>query len=325
MVVVERLVKRYNRRLALKNVSFTVGGGEVLGLLGPNGAGKTTTLRAIAGVLRPTGGRVTVMGLDAYRESRRVRMLVGVMPELPSMFPELSVMDNLAFTARLYGMGRGEAYRRASRLIGELGLSGYSASSYASLSKGLKRRVDLAAALIHDPPVLVLDEPTTGLDVFAAEGLKSIVRRLAGEGRTIILSSHYIDEVMELSDRVVILYKGVKMADKRPRELREMLGLGKRLRVYVDPPVKDDDIGAVEDGVHSRSSVRVGSLRVQHGVLEFYTSNPLGDLDYIRGLLESLGYRVVDVDMVPPSWRDVFSKYIEDTASDEGACSCGCA
>lgn len=320
-VVVDHLVKKYGRLLAVKQLSFKAREGEVTGILGPNGAGKTTTLRAIAGALKPTRGKALVYGRDSYREATKVKKIVGVMPEVPSLFPELSVRENLEFLGKLYGLNNRDTRARAMETIRLMGLDDYAGTRYGHLSKGLKRRADMAGALIHDPRVVILDEPTAGLDVFSASHLRGIIGSLVGEGRTIILSSHYIDEVMELSDRIIILYKGTKVYEGEPSRLRSVLGMGKRVKTRFNRPLSipewKDIVEAVEDLVDGEPVYR-------KDYLEAYTLDPLGYIDIVRGRAERLGVSVVDIDIIPASWEDVFKKYIRQTSLSGENCSCTC-
>ncbi len=320
-VVVDHLVKRYGGLLAIKQLSFKAREGEVTGILGPNGAGKTTTLRAIAGALKPTQGKALVYGHDSYREAAMVKRIVGVMPEVPSLFPELTVLENLEFLGKLYGLSGRDARARALETIGLMGLDDYAGVRYGHLSKGLKRRADMAGAIIHDPRVIILDEPTAGLDVFSASHLRGIIASLVGEGRTIILSSHYIDEVMELSDRVIILYKGTKVYEGEPARLRSVLRMGKRVKIRFNRPLS---ISEWKDIVHAVEDLVDGEPAYRRDLLEAYTLDPLGYIDTVRDKSRGLGVSVVDLDIIPASWEDVFKKYIRQTSLSGKSCSCTC-
>jgi ABC-type multidrug transport system ATPase subunit len=319
-VVVDHLVKRYGKLLAVKNLSFKAREGEVTGILGPNGAGKTTTLRAIAGALRPTRGSVTVYGYNSFREASKVKRMVGVMPEVPSLFPELSIRDNLEFLGKLYGLKGRNARIRAVETASIMGLDDYLDTKYGHLSKGLKRRADMAGALIHDSRVIILDEPTAGLDVLSSSHLRKIIRSLVGEGRTIILSSHYIDEVMELSDKIIILYKGTKVYEGEPSKLRNVLDMGKRVKIRFNRPLSNEEW---RDIISTSSGLVRGDLLYRRDYLEAYTLDPLEYIDTVRDRTKQLGVKVVDLDIIPPSWEDVFKKYIGQTNRARGGCTCG--
>jgi ABC-2 type transport system ATP-binding protein len=304
VVEAENVVKRYGRVVALRGVSFTVPKGVIYGLLGPNGAGKTTTIKAITGAVRLTSGKVKVFGLNSWTHRYEVRSRLGVVTELPSLYPELSVLDNLAFVARMYGV-TGEEFRGRLRSVSEaLGLEEVLRARYGSLSKGFRRRVDIAAALIHDPDLLILDEPTAGLDVLAASRLRDAIRGLRKLGKSIIFSSHYIDEAMSLSDSVLLLYNGMKVAEDEPERLRERLGLAKRVRVLLGR-----ELGPGEAEELLRRLWRSGvaeSPRLLGRSMEFATRKPHEAIRVLDEALRLLRVEIVDVDVLPPSWEDVF-------------------
>ncbi|MEB3756717.1 MAG: ABC transporter ATP-binding protein [Desulfurococcales archaeon] len=327
-IFVDHLLKKYGRLIAVKHLTFKADEGEILGILGPNGAGKTTTLRAIAGALRPTMGRVLVYGMNSYKEASKVKKIIGVMPEVPSLFPELTVRENLEFLGKIYGLSRLEAREAARRTIEMMELTDYVEVRYGHLSKGLKRRADMSGAIIHDPRIIVLDEPTAGLDVFSASHLRSIIRELMKTGKTIIISSHYIDEIMELSQKVVILYKGTKVYEGEPRRLREILDLGKRVKIVFDKKLDQSLWSAVNAKI---SSYIIDTPVFTGDFLEVYTKNPLHLLDALKNTLDHSGYNIVDVDILPPSWEDVFKRYMSEAReplgftfeSESRPCSCG--
>jgi ABC-2 type transport system ATP-binding protein len=308
VVEAENIVKRYGRVVALRGVSFTVPEGVIYGLLGPNGAGKTTTIRAITGSVKLSSGRVRVFGLDSWAHKYAVRSRIGVVPELPSLYPELSVEDNLAFIAKMYGV-RGQALRERLREVAEtMGLAKVLKTRYGRLSKGFRRRVDIAAALIHDPDLLILDEPTSGLDVLVASKLRETIRGLRRLGKTIIFSSHYIDEAMSLSDRVLLLYNGVKVVEDTPENIRRMLGLSKRVAILLDkaPPRSEAEKLLQE----LRGSGIVEEPRLSGRSIEFSTKKPHEALRLLEDALRPLGISIVDIDVLPPSWEEVFKTII---------------
>ncbi len=328
VIEVANLVKRFGKKYALKGISFTVYRGEVFGLLGPNGSGKTTTLRAIAGALKPTKGKVVVLGVNSFEDPVTVKKVIGVVPELPSLFPELTVYDNLSFIAKLYDLPRTTIRERIKEVLELLDIASIADVRYGSLSKGLKRRVDIAAALIHDPQILLLDEPTSGLDVISASSLRQIIRDLSRLGKSIILSSHYIEEVMMLSNRVMILLKGSKIIEGTPDDLRRILGLGKKVRVYYKGVVEEEVFRKLASILEEKGIGR--QLSYEPGVFEFMTSNVVESLEVVRSYLDKYNVSIVDLEVVPPSWEDVFRKHVEGfnkSTYESGRstfCSCGC-
>ncbi len=208
-VRVEALTKRYaSGTLANDAISLAVPTGTVLGLLGPNGAGKTTLVRQITGELRPTSGSVDVMGVDVVREHTRARALMGVVPQEAQPYDHLRPAEHLAFFGRMRGMSRAAAAARADELIQLLGLAQHRKHVARQLSGGLKRKLLVGVALVGDPDVLVLDEPTTGLDPHARREVWSLLASLRGRGRTIIITTHYMEEAEELCDEVALIDGG---------------------------------------------------------------------------------------------------------------------
>jgi ABC-2 type transport system ATP-binding protein len=193
---------------AVDGVDFAVREGEVFGFLGPNGAGKTTTIRMLTGLTRPTAGQAWVMGLDLARDVARIKKHVGVVPEQSNLYDELSAFDNLVFAMQLYGVPRAERKSRAEELLGRFRLGEKRDAPFARLSRGMKRALTIAAALAHRPPLLFLDEPTTGLDVMSARNLRRMIAGLREEGVTVFLTTHYLEEAERLCDRVAVIVKG---------------------------------------------------------------------------------------------------------------------
>jgi len=178
---------------AVDGIDFTVRQGEVFGFLGPNGAGKTTTIRMLTGLTRPTAGSARVLGFDLATDVTRVKKRVGVVPESSNLYGELSAFDNLIFSMRLYGVPRRQRAPRADELLARFRLAEKRDTPFAKLSRGMKRALTIAAALAHRPPLLFLDEPTTGLDVMSARNLRGMIAALRDEGVTIFLTTHYLE------------------------------------------------------------------------------------------------------------------------------------
>jgi ABC-2 type transport system ATP-binding protein len=193
---------------AVDGVDFAVREGEVFGFLGPNGAGKTTTIRMLTGLARPTSGQAHVMGFDLASDVTRIKKHIGVVPEMSNLYDELSAFDNLVFSMQLYGVPRAEWKPRAEALLARFRLAEKRDVPFAKLSRGMKRALTIAAALAHRPPLIFLDEPTTGLDVMSARSLRRMVAGLRDEGVTVFLTTHYLEEAERLCDRVAVIVKG---------------------------------------------------------------------------------------------------------------------
>jgi len=207
MIEVTRLTKRYGDLVAVDNASFCVDEGQILGFLGPNGAGKTSTMRMITGFMPPTSGTVRIGGHDTVTDSMEVRRRIGYLPESPPLYLDMTVTGYLRFVGRLKGLGRSELPGAMERTVSVCGLDHVRDRILGHLSKGYRQRVGLAQALIHDPPVLVLDEPTIGLDPRQIIEIRQLIRQLGGE-RTIILSTHILPEVSQVCEKVVIINDG---------------------------------------------------------------------------------------------------------------------
>lgn len=228
MIEVHDLTKRYGGHTALKGISFTAQKGEILGLLGPNGAGKTTTMRILTGFMPPTAGSAKVAGFDVQADSFEVRRRVGYMPERVPLYPDMTVEGYLAFWARLRGVARPAQQARAA--LDRVNLLDRRQSLVRNLSKGMRQRLGLAQALVHDPEVIILDEPTIGIDPQQVIEVRESVRALAAQ-HTVLFSTHILSEAEQVCDRVIILNQGEVVAEGGPAELRHKLQPGDHLYV----------------------------------------------------------------------------------------------
>jgi ABC-2 type transport system ATP-binding protein len=218
MIEVRNLTKRYGDLTAIRDVSFSVASGEILGFLGPNGAGKTTTMRILTGFMPASGGTATIDGFDVFESSFEVRKRIGYLPENPPLYTDMTVEAYLHFVARIKGVGRAAIAEATERALEVCGLTEVRQRLTGHLSKGFRQRVGLAQALIHDPPVLVLDEPTIGLDPRQIIEIRKLIRDLAGN-RTVILSTHILPEVSQICEKVVILAGGKIALEERMENL----------------------------------------------------------------------------------------------------------
>ena len=221
MIAFDHLGKKYGELTAVRDLDFVVNKGEVFGFLGPNGAGKTTTIRMMMGILVPTSGRVTIDGLDCQQDRVEVKRRVGYLPDNPMFYDYLRGREILAFVGEMHGQSRAEAQRRAAALLVDVGLEDTAEEYAVNYSAGMKRKLGLACALIHDPAVLVLDEPTNGLDPRAARDVQERLRVSATHGKTIFLSTHLLNMAERLCSRVAIIHKGELVAVAPVRALQE--------------------------------------------------------------------------------------------------------
>lgn len=264
MIRAERLTKRYDGVLALEEVTFEVHEGELLVLLGPNGAGKTTTLRLLLGLIAPTSGRVWIRGECMTPESHRLRREIGYLPETPGFWERLPAWKNLEIYARLYGVP--SPRQRSMALLEQFGLADRARDPVATFSKGMRQRLALARALLHDPPILLLDEPTAGLDPEAALEVREVLRALKGQGRAILLCTHDLEEAERLGDRVAILRTRLLALDTPDRLRAQRFGTGLIIQVDAEPerylPQIQAQPGVIQATVHhGRLEVRVTDLR----------------------------------------------------------------
>ena len=221
VIVVERLTKRFDYQVAVDSLSFSVPAGQIVGFLGPNGAGKSTTLRMLTGMLQPNGGRATIFGFDLLTETLEGKRHVGFVPESGAVFESLTGLEYLEMVAALYGIAPEPARARIEQFISffDLGFQTLTDKLLGAYSKGMRRKVVITAALLHNPPVVFFDEPLDGLDANAAVGFKALIQTLAREGKTIIYSSHILDVVERVCDRVLIIDKGKLLLDGPPHQL----------------------------------------------------------------------------------------------------------
>ena len=235
MITASGLTKLYGSVRAVTDVSFCVNHGEIVGLLGPNGAGKSTTLRILACILAPTAGTAEVAGYDILRQSLDVRRHLGYMPENISLYPEMTIRSYLDFVGKMKGLRRHARHARIEHIIEELDLGRMARRYIETLSKGYRQRVGLAQALLHDPDVLILDEPTIGLDPEQAAEFRRLIRGMRGQ-RTVILSTHILPEVRRTCDRVMIINQGTILALDTPANLTLQLRDTSELLVQIDGP-----------------------------------------------------------------------------------------
>src|SRR3984957_14157652 len=220
----EGLRKAYGSVTALNGLTLPVPTGSVVGLLGPNGSGKTTTVSILSTALRPDGGRAAVRGLDVVADAARVRAVIGFAGQFAAVDPNLTGRENLTLIGRLSRVGRGLARTRAEQLLGVFGLSDAADRLVRGYSGGMRRRLDLAAALVHRPPVLFLDEPTTGLDPSGRSDLWAIIEELLDEGTTVLLTTQYLEEADRLADNIVVVNGGRVIAEGTASQLKADLG-----------------------------------------------------------------------------------------------------
>jgi ABC-2 type transport system ATP-binding protein len=260
VIEVQRLTKRYGPLTAVDDVSFKAERGEILGFLGPNGAGKTTTMRILTGYIPATDGKAVVAGYDVLEEPIEAKRRTGYLPETPPLYPDMTVRDYLDFCARIKGVARGERKSRVDTVMGRTRIDDVASRHCGKLSKGYRQRVGLAQALLHNPDVLILDEPTAGLDPKQIIETRQLIKELGGD-HTIILSTHILPEVSQTCTRVVIINKGRVVAVDSPENLTSRLRGSETMYVQID--ALGADARESLERIPGVTSVRAGETRGQ--------------------------------------------------------------
>jgi len=305
LITVENLTKRYATKMAIEGMSFEVGKGEILGFLGPNGAGKTTTMRIITGYMPATEGTVKVDGYDVFDDPIEVRRRIGYLPENPPLYTEMSVSGYLRFVAKIKGVAGSNLDSEVRRVMEKVNIVDVSERIIAKLSKGYKQRVGIAQALLNDPPVLVLDEPTIGLDPKQIHEVRELIKELAGK-HTMVLSTHILPEVEQTCNRVIIIDKGKIVAVDTPQNLRAQVQGADRISLEVEGPAPD-----VVSRLRSVPGVAaVKTLQQNDGRTRFQVESELKrDIrrDLARAVVQN-GWGLLELHASTMSLEDIFIK-----------------
>jgi ABC-2 type transport system ATP-binding protein len=302
MIEVEDVVKRFGGVEAVRGISFSVGEGEIVGFLGPNGAGKTTTMRILAGIFPPTSGAARIAGHDVLADPIACRRAVGYFPEHAPYYPELRVTEYLRFVARVKRIEKAEQARAVDAVVSAFALESMAHRRVGTLSKGYRQRVGLAQALLGDPPILILDEPTIGLDPGQVVEIRELVRGLRG-ARTVLFSSHILSEVEALCERVIVIARGVLVGQGSTAELARDLGARQRVTLRVDGP--DAEIRAALAGL---ADVRSVDERGGAFVVEATGGAPLARR--VGEAMQAYGWLVVELRQETLDLEDVFLELV---------------
>jgi ABC-2 type transport system ATP-binding protein len=301
IIRVNDLTKSYGPTLAVDHISFDVKGGEVFGFLGPNGAGKTTTIRMMVGLTQPSSGTALVDGHDVTKEPVEVKKTIGLVPETSNLYGELTSLENLIYQAELYGVAKKERKDRALQLLKEFGLKEHQDKPFQKLSRGLKRRLTIAAALIHHPKILFLDEPTTGLDVMSARGLRKLILDSKKKGLTIFLTTHYIPEAESLCDRIAMIVKGKIRTIDTPENIKAQVKETEILEVGLDRITED-----LKNSLLSLNGVE--KILIDENRIRFHTKRLDQVTSPIMKSLEEHGAIIRSINTLTPTLEDAFVK-----------------
>ncbi len=299
-VRIEGLTKKFGEFVAVDSVSLTVSKGEIFGFLGPNGAGKSTTIKMLCGLLTPTEGTGSVGGYDVRRESEEIKKHIGYMSQKFSLYETLTVEENIDFFSGIYGVPKNRKRERKQWALRMAGLQGRKDTLTGSLPGGFKQRVALGCAILHEPPIIFLDEPTSGVDPVSRRSFWDLIYRMSAEGVTVFVTTHYMDEA-DYCDRLGLIYRGRLIAEGTPRQLKED---------YMTRDVVEIDVGDVVGAMavlerREIESVVFGSLL--HATVEREAEGPAK----LKGILEGNGIEVHRIERIPPSLEDVFVTLIE--------------
>ena len=316
MIEVHGLTKRYGRTVAVDDLHFSVRKGEILGFLGPNGAGKTTTMRVLTGFLPPTLGKVTVAGYDVMQEPLEVKRRTGYLPETPPLYTDMRVDEMLAFAGRIKGVPRRDLKERIEQAAEKAAISDVRSKIVGHLSKGYRQRVGMAAALIHNPEVLVLDEPTAGLDPKQIIETRRLIKSLAGD-HTIILSTHILPEAAHTCGRVMIINAGKLVAEDTPANLTARLQGYETMKLLVEGP----EAAARERLSRVIGVSQVSAIPADDGRVEFSVQMAKGRdsrKELARSIVES-GWGLLELRPVGLSLEDIFLKLTTTDEAEESA------
>lgn len=318
MIEVEHLSKIYGSNLGIQDITFSVEPGEIMGFLGPNGAGKTTTMRILAGYLPASSGTARIAGYDVHNQSLAVRKRIGYLPETPPLYPEMTVEGFLYFVARLKGVPAGDRSRRVKAAIERCNLQEKRLVLIRKLSKGFRQRVGIAQAIVHDPPAIILDEPTVGLDPRQIIDVRNLIKSLAGS-HTIILSTHILPEVSMTCNRVTIVNRGQVVATNTPENLEASLagGTGYELEIEGDAVAATQQLLQLLPNVRLVETIGVGDVvhnnRACLRVVSKPGTEPGAD---IVTVLVSMGLKIYEMRRIRASLEDVFLELTTEEQPD---------
>jgi len=293
------LTKYFGDFLAVDHVSFDVNQGEIFGFLGPNGAGKSTTIRMMTGVSTPTEGTASIMGFDITRQPVDAKSVMGIVPDISNIYTELTAWENLIFTGKLYGIPKARREESAENLLKRFNLYGRKDDEVEGFSRGMKRRVCIAMALVNDSKVLFLDEPTSGLDVKSVRGIRGMIRELNREGLTVFLTTHNIEEASQMCDRIAIINRGKIAVIDTPENIKRAMKSSQFVEVAFRETNKEM-LKTLEDLPSVMELLKRGDK------LRLLTENPTQTLRQLCGVIEEQGLEPITLNTLGSSLEDAF-------------------
>jgi len=310
VIDVRGLCKSYGETRALESVSFTVGRAEVFGYLGPNGAGKTTTVNILCGLLTCDAGEVRIHGLDMKQKPIAVKQRIGVVPEESNLYPELTCWRNLEYLGELYGLSRAARRKRVNDLLETFDLLDKRTAPFRALSRGMKRRLTVAAALVHSPEIVFLDEPTAGLDVPSARALRSLIQDINRDGTTVFLTTHNLAEAEALCHRVLILVKGHVVTEGTAVEIRQRVEKARTLTLHLSADV--------DKRLLCEACPSVRSACMVDGTWHLEITDPHAAVAQILSFAEKRGDRVLEIGTTTASLEDAFMTILQANRERQG-------
>ncbi|WP_066316194.1 ABC transporter ATP-binding protein [Bacillus sp. FJAT-29814] len=309
MLKVDNLKKSFGNREVVRGVTFSVNKGESFGLLGPNGAGKSTTISMICGLVESSSGDVTVGGVSIKQNPMEVKRKIGVVPQDIALYPTISARENLYFWGRMYGLSRVEAKRRTEEVLEIVGLQDRAKEKIENYSGGMKRRINIGAALMHKPELLIMDEPTVGIDPQSRNHILETVKKLNQEGMTVIYTSHYMEEVEYLCERIAIVDQGLVIASGTKAELCNRLvgATSIQVKVNASSPELIDTLGTIQN---------LQSVKADGQLITIYASDARQALGDAVALVVQSGLHVLSVDVQEPNLESVFLQLTGRTLRD---------
>ncbi len=301
IVEVYQLSKKYGELTALDRISFSVHEGEIFGFLGPNGAGKTTTINVLTGLARPTSGSARVSGYDCVREIKKAQAIMGIVPDESNLYDEFDGFENLSFCAALYGIQKDEREKKAEELLEQFGLTEAKKKPFRTYSRGMKRRLTIASGIIHEPKILFLDEPTTGIDVASARQIRQLIQNLNKKGMTIFLTTHYIEEAERLCHRIAFIVEGKIVRIGNLNELMREVQQENVVQVTFS-----EEVSNLKSSIKENFSEVTVDLAGNH-TIHLRSSNPLNLTPFMK-FFEQKNLPVYEARIIRPSLEEVFVK-----------------